>query len=66
LKDLADLSPSLDLLLPVVVGFVTAAIVGYLTIRWLLAYLAGHRLTVFAVYCFVVGVVGLVLTTVRA
>jgi undecaprenyl-diphosphatase len=66
LKDLADLSPGLDLLLPVVVGFVTAAGVGYLTIRWLLAYLAGHRLTVFAVYCFAVGIVGLVLTSVNA
>jgi undecaprenyl-diphosphatase len=65
LKDLADLSPSLDLLLPVVVGFVTAAIVGYLAIRWLLLYLAGHRLTVFAVYCFAIGIVGLVLTSVN-
>jgi undecaprenyl-diphosphatase len=62
LKDLAELSPGLELLLPVAVGFVTAAIVGYLTIRWLLAYLAGHRLTVFAVYCFSVGIVGLVAT----
>jgi undecaprenyl-diphosphatase len=62
LKDLADLSPGLELLLPVVVGFLTAAIVGYFTIRWLLAYLAGHRLTAFAAYCFVVGIGGLVVT----
>jgi undecaprenyl-diphosphatase len=62
LKDLADLSPDAGLLLPVAVGFVTAAIVGYLCIRWLLRYLAGHRLTVFAVYCFAVGSLGLLLT----
>jgi undecaprenyl-diphosphatase len=62
LKDLADLSPGPALLLPVAIGFLTAAIVGYLTIRWLLAYLAGHRLTVFAAYCFIVGILGLALT----
>ncbi len=62
LKDLTDLSPDPELLLPVAIGFLTAAVVGYLTIRWLLAYLAGHRLTVFAAYCFIVGILGLVLT----
>lgn len=62
LKDLADLSPTPDLLLPVAIGFLTAAVVGYLTIRWLLAYLASHRLTVFAAYCFIVGILGLALT----
>jgi undecaprenyl-diphosphatase len=62
LKDLAALSPSLDLLLPVAIGFLTAAVVGYLTIRWLLGYLIGHRLTVFALYCFIVGIAGLVAT----
>jgi undecaprenyl-diphosphatase len=66
LKDLSDLSPDSSLLLPVAVGFVAAAIVGYLVIRWLLAYLAGHRLTVFAVYCFIVGILGLALTWWRA
>jgi undecaprenyl-diphosphatase len=62
LKDLVELSPGPELLLPVAIGFLTAAVVGYLTIRWLLAYLAGHRLTVFAAYCFIVGILGLVLT----
>jgi len=65
LKDLADLSPGPELLLPVAIGFLTAAVVGYLTIRWLLAYLAGHRLTVFAAYCFIVGILGLVSTWVK-
>jgi len=62
LKDLFGLSPGPELLLPVAIGFLTAAVVGYLTIRWLLAYLAGHRLTVFAAYCFIVGILGLGLT----
>ena len=62
LRDLADLTPGIEMLLPVAVGFVTAAVVGYLVIRWLLAYLAGHRLTVFAVYCFAVGSLGLIVT----
>ena len=66
LKDLADLSPDLASLAPLAVGFVTSAIVGYLVIRWLLAYLAGHQLTVFAVYCFVAGIAGLILSWLRA
>ena len=65
LKDLTDLSPGPELLLPVAIGFLTAAVVGYLTIRWLLAYLAGHRLTVFAAYCFIVGILGLGLMWVK-
>jgi len=65
LKDLVDLSPGPELMLPVVIGFLTAAVVGYLTIRWLLGYLARHRLTVFAAYCFIVGMLGLGLTWVR-
>ncbi len=38
-----------------------AAIAGYLAIRFMLKYLAGHRLTVFAVYCWIAG--GLFLLT---
>jgi len=62
LRDLAALSPDLSSLAPLAVGFVTSAIVGYLVIRWFLSYLASHRLTVFAVYCFVVGIAGLALS----
>lgn len=44
--------------LPVlVVGFVTAAAVGWLAIKWLLNYINKHSLYVFAVYCAVVGVI---------
>ncbi len=46
---------------PLVVGFLTAAVSGYLAIRWLLRYLTHHRLTAFAVYCALVGMVALIL-----
>jgi undecaprenyl-diphosphatase len=42
-------------LAPLLVGFVAAAVVGYLAIHWLLSYLARHPLTVFAGYCFLLG-----------
>ncbi len=49
-------SPDLSaMILPVVAGFITAAIVGYLAIRWLLGYLNRHSLTIFAVYTAVLG-----------
>src|SRR4030067_3419306 len=36
---------------PLIAGFITSAIVGYLSIRWLLAYLVKRRLYLFAIYC---------------
>ena len=42
------------------VGFTTSAIVGYLAIRWLLAYLAKRPLYIFAIYTAVVGAVTLI------
>jgi undecaprenyl-diphosphatase len=36
-------------------GFITAAGVGWLAIKWLLAYLRQHSLYIFAAYCFVAG-----------
>jgi len=44
-------------LLPLTVGFVTAAIVGWLAIKWLINYLNKNSLYVFAAYCAVVGAV---------
>ncbi len=44
-------------LLPLAVGFIVAAIVGWLAIKWLLNYLNKNSLYVFAAYCAVVGVV---------
>lgn len=42
-------------------GFLAAAVVGWLSIRWLMAYLHRHSLYIFAVYCAVVGVIVLLL-----
>ena len=64
-RDLAATPHALTLAPPLAVGFVTAAIVGYLAIRWLLAYLARRPLTPFAVYCLLVGVAGLLMSGFR-
>ncbi|NJN84307.1 MAG: undecaprenyl-diphosphatase UppP [Caldilineaceae bacterium] len=45
------------------VGFVTSAVVGFLAIRLLLAYLHTRTLYLFSAYCAVVGLVVLLLTT---
>lgn len=47
---------NLTSLLPVYIpGFITAAIVGYIAIRWLITYLNRHSLYIFVAYCAVVG-----------
>lgn len=51
-----------DFLPYLAVGFVTAAIVGWFSIKWLLGFLQRHSLYVFAVYCGVVGLICLILT----
>jgi undecaprenyl-diphosphatase len=42
------------------VGFITAALVGWFAIKWLLNYLGKHSLYVFAIYCAVVGAILLI------
>jgi undecaprenyl-diphosphatase len=65
LKDLFD-TPGLlaSLAAPLVVGFLAAALTGYLSIRWLLGYLKTRSLNIFVVYRFVFGgfclIVGLI------
>ncbi len=65
----AGLSASVDLFsiphlasaLPVFIpGFITAAIVGYIAIRWLIGYLTHHSLTIFSIYCALLGTVAIV------
>lgn len=44
--------PNLSELLPTFIpGFLASAVVGYLSIRWLLGFLVRHPLYVFAIYC---------------
>ena len=50
--------PNLGEFLPLLaVGFVTAAIVGWFAVRWLIGYLGKHSLYVFAIYCAALGTV---------
>jgi undecaprenyl-diphosphatase len=53
-------------ILPLVVGFTASAIVGYFSIRWLLAYLSKRPLYLFAAYCFLASLVVVVISFVRA
>jgi undecaprenyl-diphosphatase len=58
--------PNLSAFLPVIAtGMITSAVVGYLAIRWLLAYLMRHSLSIFAAYCLVLAGVTLTLSYVR-
>jgi undecaprenyl-diphosphatase len=49
-----------------IAGFVTAALVGYLTIRWLLSYLSKRSLYIFAAYSLVVPAVVVIFYLVRS
>ncbi len=52
----AILLPNTTEFLPILItGFVTSAFVGWLSIRWLLAYLRNHSMYVFAAYCLFLG-----------
>jgi undecaprenyl-diphosphatase len=63
--DLATMPDGYSQVSALVVGFCTAVIVGYFAIRWLIHYLAQKSLSVFAVYCAVVGGLGLLLSVIR-
>ncbi len=55
MPDLVEFLPTLA------TGFVLAAVVGWMAIKWLLAFLGRHSLYVFAGYCAIAGVTSLVL-----
>lgn len=57
IKDLIDLPAANEFVLPLLVGFLTAMISGYIAIRWLIAYLSRHSLYLFAGYCAILGLV---------
>ncbi len=61
---ISDLITSPDLLskLPIyIAGFITAALVGYLAIRWFISYLSNKSLYLFAGYCGVIGLIFLII-----
>lgn len=43
---------------PLIFGFITAALVGFLVIKWFMTFLAHRRLLWFATYCFALGLLG--------
>lgn len=49
--------------LPLLAGFIAAAIAGVLAIRFLLRYLRNHTLYIFSAYCLILGVVTIVVST---
>lgn len=50
----------------ITVGFIAAAVSGYICIRWLLHYLQGHSLYIFAIYCAALSILSIVVGLVRA
>jgi undecaprenyl-diphosphatase len=64
--DLTQL-PNFSVQIPTLIaGFITSAIVGYLSIRWLLNYLLTRRLYPFAIYCAVVSLVVILFSFIRS
>jgi undecaprenyl-diphosphatase len=59
LKDLLETGALRAELPAITVGFVTAAIAGYICIRWLMHYLQNHSLYIFAIYCIIVSLLSL-------
>jgi undecaprenyl-diphosphatase len=58
---------SLSSLLPILpAGILVAAVVGWLSIRWLINYVGSHRLYAFAGYCAVLGLICLFLQRVQS
>lgn len=65
LKDLLETGALAAELPAISVGFVAAAISGYLCIRWLLHYLQRHSLYVFAAYCVAASLLTIVVALLR-
>lgn len=65
LKDLFDIPGWAAQVPTVAVGFVVAAIVGYLCIRWLIGYLSRRPLYGFAIYCVAASAVCLAVAVIR-
>lgn len=64
--DLVNSAEPINQITPLLAGFLSSALVGYLSIRWLLGYLQRRPLLIFAWYCLTAGLLGLVLSAFRA
>ncbi len=65
LLDLLAIPQSITQLPSLAVGFLAAAVVGALAIRWLMRFIATRSLIVFSIYCAVIGAAGLLLSALR-
>jgi len=65
LVDLAGLPSAAPYAPAMVVGFVSAAVVGYASIRWMLGFVTRHSLAGFSAYCAIIGLLGLGLGLIR-
>ena len=66
LTDLLASGTLVEQLPAIIVGFGTAAVAGYLCIRWLLHYLQRHSLYIFAVYCVALSLLTLAVALIRS
>lgn len=55
ITDLIALQNTNKFLFPLLVGFLSSMISGYVAIRWMIAYLSKRSLYIFAGYCFILG-----------
>ena len=59
--------PNTTMLFPMfVIGSIVSAIVGYLSIKWLIRFLEGRSLIYFAVYCIVFGIINLIIIVIKS
>ena len=65
LLDLYLLPNTMNLIPVYIPGLIAAAVVGYLSIRWLIGYLTRHSLLIFAVYCFLLGILIIIVSLLR-
>jgi undecaprenyl-diphosphatase len=61
LFDLKDAVDATAQIVPLLIGFFAAVVVGYVAIRWLLGFLVRRSLTIFVAYCFIIGSLGILL-----
>src|SRR5665648_819048 len=61
LLDLVQVPNLINFIPVLLVGFITAGIVGFISIHWLLRYLISHKLSVFAIYCALLSILLLII-----
>jgi undecaprenyl-diphosphatase len=65
LADLFNSPSAAQQIVPLLTGFLAAALTGFLAIRWLLRYLQRRRLYIFSIYCLVLALGGFALYALR-